>query len=43
MSAANDPAAWQNFYVMMGTANASITGLVFVACPDGPPAGGAAT
>ena len=26
-----DPAAWQNFYLMMGTANAAITGLVFVA------------
>src|ERR1700758_2051420 len=31
MDAANDPAAWQNFYVMIGTANAAITGLVFVA------------
>src|SRR5438105_4389302 len=31
MPYANDPAAWQNFYVMMGTANAAITGLVFVA------------
>jgi modulator of FtsH protease len=31
MPASNDPAAWQNFYVMMGTANAAITGLVFVA------------
>jgi modulator of FtsH protease len=27
----NDPAAWQNFYVMMGGANAALTGLVFVA------------
>jgi len=27
----NDPAAWQNFYVMMGSANAALTGLVFVA------------
>jgi len=26
-----DPAAWQNFYVMMGGANAALTGLVFVA------------
>jgi hypothetical protein len=26
-----DPAAWQNFYVMMGSANAALTGLVFVA------------
>jgi hypothetical protein len=31
MSASNDPAAWQNFYVMMGSANAALTGLVFVA------------
>lgn len=31
MDAANDPAVWQNFYVMMGTANAALTGLVFVA------------
>ena len=31
MSAANDPAAWQNFYIMIGTANAAITGLLFVA------------
>jgi hypothetical protein len=31
MSYSNDPAAWQNFYLMMGTANAAITGLVFVA------------
>jgi hypothetical protein len=31
MPSSNDPAAWQNFYVMMGTANAAITGLVFVA------------
>jgi len=31
MSSSNDPAAWQNFYLMMGTANAAITGLVFVA------------
>jgi modulator of FtsH protease len=30
MSAANDPAAWQNFYIMIGTANAAITGLLFV-------------
>jgi hypothetical protein len=27
----NDAAAWQNFYVMMGSANAALTGLVFVA------------
>jgi len=27
----NDPAAWQNFYVMLGGANAALTGLVFVA------------
>ena len=27
----NDPAAWQDFYVMMGGANAALTGLVFVA------------
>ena len=26
-----DPAAWQSFYVMMGSANAALTGLVFVA------------
>jgi hypothetical protein len=26
-----EPAAWQNFYVMMGSANAALTGLVFVA------------
>jgi hypothetical protein len=26
-----DSAAWQNFYVMMGGANAALTGLVFVA------------
>ena len=31
MIASNDPAAWQNFYLMMGTANAAITGLLFVA------------
>src|SRR5205807_6769801 len=31
MNSANDPAAWQNFYLMMGTANAAITGLLFVA------------
>jgi hypothetical protein len=31
MSFSYDPAAWQNFYLMMGTANAAITGLVFVA------------
>ena len=31
MPYANDPAAWQNFYVMMGGANAALTGLVFVA------------
>jgi modulator of FtsH protease len=31
VNAANDPAAWQNFYVMIGTANAAITGLLFVA------------
>ena len=27
----NDPTAWQDFYVMMGGANAALTGLVFVA------------
>lgn len=27
----NDPAAWQSFYVMLGGANAALTGLVFVA------------
>ncbi len=26
-----DPAGWQNFYVMLGGANAALTGLVFVA------------
>lgn len=31
MPYANDPAPWVNFFVMMGTANAAITGLVFVA------------
>lgn len=31
MFAGNDPAAWQNFYLMIGTANAAITGLLFVA------------
>jgi modulator of FtsH protease len=31
MNAGNDPAAWQNFYLMIGTANAAITGLLFVA------------
>jgi hypothetical protein len=31
MPSANDPAAWQDFYVMIGTANAALTGLVFVA------------
>jgi hypothetical protein len=31
MNSANDPAAWQNFYIMIGTANAAITGLLFVA------------
>jgi hypothetical protein len=31
MPAANDPAAWQSFYVMLGGANAALTGLVFVA------------
>ena len=31
LNAANDPAAWQNFYIMIGTANAAITGLLFVA------------
>ena len=31
MNGANDPAAWQNFYIMIGTANAAITGLLFVA------------
>jgi modulator of FtsH protease len=29
--AANDASAWQNFYVMMGGANAALTGLIFVA------------
>ena len=27
----NEPAAWSDFYVMMGGANAALTGLVFVA------------
>jgi modulator of FtsH protease len=31
MNAGDDPAAWQNFYIMIGTANAAITGLLFVA------------
>jgi hypothetical protein len=31
MAASYDPAPWQDFYVMMGTANAALTGLVFVA------------
>ena len=31
MTHGNDPAAWQNFYIMIGTANAAITGLLFVA------------
>ncbi len=31
MNGANDPAVWQNFYIMIGTANAAITGLLFVA------------
>src|SRR5438128_11464637 len=31
MNAGNDPAAWQNFYIMIGTANVAITGLLFVA------------
>ena len=31
LPAAGDPSAWQNFYVMMGGANAALTGLVFVA------------
>ena len=31
MSYPFDPAAWQDFYVMMGGANAALTGLVFVA------------
>jgi hypothetical protein len=31
MPYSNDPSVWQNFYVMMGTANAALTGLVFVA------------
>ena len=31
MTYGNDPAAWQNFYIMIGTANAAITGLLFVA------------
>jgi modulator of FtsH protease len=31
LEAANDPGAWQNFYLMLGGANAALTGLVFVA------------
>ena len=31
MPSAYDPEAWQDFYVMMGGANAALTGLVFVA------------
>src|ERR1700675_2057615 len=31
MPYANHPAPWQNVYVMMGGANAALTGLVFVA------------
>jgi len=31
VTAGNHPAAWQNFYLMIGTANAAITGLLFVA------------
>jgi hypothetical protein len=31
MPYSNDPSVWQNFYLMMGTANAALTGLVFVA------------
>jgi len=31
LPAANDASAWQNFYVMMGGANAALTGLIFVA------------
>jgi len=31
LPAASDPGAWQNFYVMLGGANAALTGLVFVA------------
>jgi len=31
MPSSNDPAAWQNFFLMMGTANATLTGLLFVA------------
>jgi hypothetical protein len=31
MNGSYEPAAWQNFYLMMGTANAAITGLAFVA------------
>jgi hypothetical protein len=31
MPYSNDPSAWQDFYVMMGGANAALTGLVFVA------------
>jgi hypothetical protein len=31
MNASNDPAAWQNFYVMIGTVNGVLVGLVFVA------------
>jgi hypothetical protein len=31
MPSSNDPAAWQNFFLMMGTANATLTWLLFVA------------
>jgi hypothetical protein len=31
LPAAHDPSAWQDFYVMLGGANAALTGLVFVA------------
>jgi hypothetical protein len=31
LPAAFDPSAWQDFYVMLGGANAALTGLIFVA------------
>jgi hypothetical protein len=31
MPYANDPAPWQDLYVMMGAANAALTGLVLMA------------
>src|SRR5258705_7301330 len=31
MSLPNDPASWHNFYVMMGSSNAALTGLLFFA------------